>query len=215
MTEAPTTRTTVKRLPDRGRYDRETVAAILDSSLICHLGFVADGQPVVIPTIQARRGDTVYVHGSPASRMLRTMKQGLDVCLTVTLVDGLVVGRSAFHHSLNYRSVVVFGRARLVDDVDEKLAALAAITEHVLPGRWDEARRPNDKELRATHVLALSIAEASAKVRTGPPLDEPEDYELPIWAGVVPLATVAGAPIADPQLSAGIPVPPSVLTAVE
>ena len=210
-TTAPSARTTVKRLPARGRYERDEVAAILDASLVCHLGFVAEGHPVVIPTIQGRIDDTAYVHGSPASRMLRTLRSGIDVCLTVTLVDGIVVGRSAFHHSLNYRSAVVFGTARLVEEADEKLAALEAITNHALPGRWEEARRPNDKELRKTHVLALPIDEASAKVRTGPPVDEPEDYALPIWAGEVPLHTATALPVADPELGTGIPVPPSVL----
>jgi nitroimidazol reductase NimA-like FMN-containing flavoprotein (pyridoxamine 5'-phosphate oxidase superfamily) len=209
-TSAPTERTTLKRLPDRGRHDLDTIGEILDHALICHLGFVVDGQPFVIPTICARLGDTVYVHGSPASRMLRTLKQGVDVCLTVSVIDGLVVARSSFHHSLNYRSVVVLGRARPVEDPAEKRRAVEAITNHVLPGRYAEAREPNDKELRGTSVLALPLDEASAKVRTGPPGDEPDDYALPIWAGLVPITTTYGAPVADPPLPDGIEVPASV-----
>ncbi|MEO9224369.1 MAG: pyridoxamine 5'-phosphate oxidase family protein [Acidimicrobiales bacterium] len=205
-----TDRTTVKRLHDRGRYDRRTIDAILDEAPICHLGFVADGQPFVIPTVHARHGDTVYVHGSPASRMLRTLKDGVDACLTVTLVDGLVIGRSAFHHSVNYRSVVVLGRARLVDDADEKFAALEAVVDHMVPGRWAEARQPSEKELRSTHVLALPLTEASAKVRTGPPVDEAEDYDQPLWGGEIPLHNVSGKPVADPALAEGIDIPASV-----
>lgn len=206
----PTERTAVKRMADRGSYDRRTIDAILDATCVCHLGFVVDEQPYVIPTICARADDTVYIHGSPASRMVRTIRGGVDVCLTATLVDGIVAARSSVHHSLNYRSVVVLGRARLVTDHAEKWAALETITNHVLPGRFDEARTPNDTELRGVSVLGLPLAEASAKVRTGHAKDEPEDYNLPIWAGVVPINICYGHPVVDPQLREGIPVPSSV-----
>src|SRR5438270_5785885 len=205
---APTERTTLKRLPKRGEYDRDRVYAILDEAFVCHAGFVADGQPVVIPTGYGRIGDLLYIHGSAASRMLRTLGEGIDVCVTVTLVDGLVLARSAFHHSFNYRSVVVFGRARVVTDRNEKMAALRAFTEHVIPGRWDEVREPNDSELKATTVLALPLQEASAKVRTGPPIDDEEDHALPVWAGVLPLRLATGEPIHDERLQAGIALPP-------
>jgi nitroimidazol reductase NimA-like FMN-containing flavoprotein (pyridoxamine 5'-phosphate oxidase superfamily) len=207
-----TERTTVRRLPERAAYDRDTVHAVLDTALVCHLGFVVDGRPYVIPTIHGRRDDVVYVHGSPASRMLRGLKRGLDVCLTATVVDGLVLARSAFHHSMNYRSVVVLGRASDVADLEAKVEALHVISEHVLPGRWDEVRQPNLKELKGTTVLALPIEEASVKARSGPPGDEPDDYELPIWAGVLPLAVEPGPPVADPLLGPGIDVSPSVRT---
>jgi len=203
----PTERTTLKRLPKRGEYDRDRVYAILDEAFICHVGFVADDQPVVIPTGYGRIGDLLYIHGSAASRMLRTVGEGIAVCVTVTLVDGLVLARSAFHHSFNYRSVVVFGKARVVTDTDEKTAALRAFTEQVIPGRWDEAREPNESELKATLVLALPLQEASAKIRTGPPIDDEEDYALPVWAGVLPLRLVTGPPIDDEQLQAGITLP--------
>jgi nitroimidazol reductase NimA-like FMN-containing flavoprotein (pyridoxamine 5'-phosphate oxidase superfamily) len=203
-----TARTTLKRLPKRGAFDRESINQILDEGFICHVGFAVDGQPFVIPTGYARAGDRLFIHGSQASRMLRTLGQGIDVCLTVTLIDGLVLARSAFHHSMNYRSVVVFGRATVVDEPEEKLAALRALSEHMIPGRWDDAREPNERELQLTTVLSLPLAEASAKVRTGPPLDDEEDYDLPIWAGVIPLRLIAGAPTPDPRLPAGI-APPS------
>jgi uncharacterized protein len=206
----PTPRTTLRRLPARGRFDRETVNAVLDEALVCHVGFVSEGQPFVIPTIHARVGERVYVHGSAASRMLKTLEGGLPVCLTATLVDGLVLARSAFHHSMNYRSVVVLGDAQAVRDAAEKWDALHAIVEHVAPGRWSEVREPSEKELAATLVLRLPIEEASAKVRTGPPLDDDEDYTLDVWAGVLPLRLLAGAPEADPRLPAGRPVSPSV-----
>ena len=206
-----TGRSTLKRLPVRGDYERESVYRILDEGLICHVGFVVEGQPFVIPTGYARAGDTLYVHGSQASRMLRALKSGIDVCVTVTLVDGMVMARSAFHHSMNYRSVVVFGRAVAVEDGDEKLEALRALTEHLAPGRWDETRQPTEGEMRATLVLALPLEEASAKVRTGPPVDDEEDYALPVWAGVVPLKVVAGSPVADPRLPTGIEPPPHVV----
>ncbi|HVX18541.1 MAG TPA: pyridoxamine 5'-phosphate oxidase family protein [Acidimicrobiales bacterium] len=207
---APTSRTTVKRLPERGHYDDATVAAILDAATICHIGFVVDDQPYVIPTICARSDANVYVHGSPASRMLRTLDAGADMCLTATVVDGLVLARSSFHHSINYRSVVVLGRARKVTDRDEKAEALRVITDHVVPGRYDEARVPTDKEVRSVNVLALSLEEASAKVRTGPANDEPDDYDLPIWAGVVPVTTTFGVPVPDDRVPAGTPIPASV-----
>ena len=202
-----TDRTTLKRLPARGSYDHELVFKILDEGFICHIGFNVDGRPVVIPTGYARVGEKLYVHGSQASRMLRTLKTGVDACVTVTLVDGLVLARSAFHHSINYRSVMIFGQAKLVDDAQEKLAALVAFSEHVIRGRWDDVREPTEQELKATTVLSLQLAEVSAKVRTGPPLDDEEDYGLPIWAGVVPLRVVAGEPISDPRLPSGIAVP--------
>src|SRR5947207_608035 len=184
-TFTPTERTTLKRLPKRAEYDRATIYDILDEAFICHVGFNIDGKPVVIPTSYARIGDELYIHGSAASRMLRSLEQGIDVCVTVTLIDGLVLARSAFHHSINYRSVVVFGNAKAVDDLDEKSAALHAFTDHVVPERWEEIRWPNESELRATLVLKLSLVEVSAKVRTGPPLDDDEDYSLPVWAGVI------------------------------
>jgi uncharacterized protein len=206
----PTSRTTLRRLPQRGRFDRETVYAILDEAFHCHVGFVADGQPFVIPTIHARAKDHVYVHGSAASRMLKTLKDGVPVCLTATLLDGLVLARSAFHHSMNYRSVVVLGDAHAVTEEGEKWDALHAIVEHVAPGRWAEVREPSAKEMAGTLVLRLPIEEASAKVRTGPPLDDEEDYALDVWAGVLPLRLVPGTPEADPRLPAGRPLPPSV-----
>jgi nitroimidazol reductase NimA-like FMN-containing flavoprotein (pyridoxamine 5'-phosphate oxidase superfamily) len=203
----PTQRTQVKRLPDRGAYDSETVHKILDEGLICHVGFSVDEQPFVIPTGFARVGDTLYIHGSAASRMLRTLAEGVQVCVTVTLLDGLVLARSAFHHSMNYRSVVMLGRATLVSDPAEKLKALEAFTEHIVRGRWNDVRLPTEAELKATAVLALPLAEVSAKIRKGPPKDDAEDYELPVWAGVVPLSTVPGSPVEDPRLKAGLQPP--------
>ncbi len=209
--EAPTKRVQVKRVPERARYDRSVVDAILDEALICHIGIIADeGHPVVIPTIHARDGDTLYLHGSPASRLLRSMQPGTEICLTATLLDGLVVARSAFHNSMNYRSVVVIGTPRIVDDPAEKRAALEIITDHVIAGRWAASRPVTDKEIASTLVTALRLDEASAKVRTGPPVDDEADYELPIWAGVVPLTLQAGAPIPDDRLSDGIPLPEHV-----
>jgi nitroimidazol reductase NimA-like FMN-containing flavoprotein (pyridoxamine 5'-phosphate oxidase superfamily) len=208
---APSARTTVRRLPARGAYDPAAIHAILDEGLVCHVGFVADGQPFVIPTIHGRIGDALYVHGSAASRMLRTLAGGIPVCVTVTLVDGLVLARSAFHHSMNYRSAVVLGTAVEVTDPAERDRALRAITDHVVPGRWDSVRPPSEKELRATAVLRLPIAEASAKVRTGPPVDDEEDYALPVWAGVLPLALTPRAPVADPRLPPGIAAPEHVI----
>jgi uncharacterized protein len=206
MTE-PTAQTKVRRHPERGAYDRATIDAILDEALFCHVGFVHERRPFVIPTIHARAGDVVYLHGSPASRMLQTLAGGIDVCVTATLLDGIVMARSVYNHSLNYRSAVVLGTARPLEEQDEKRAALAAIVEHVARGRGVDARPPSEKELRATTVLALPIDEASAKVRTGPPSDFDDDLDLPVWAGVVPLALVAGDPETDEQVPDGIAVP--------
>jgi uncharacterized protein len=194
----------VRRLPKRAAYDRATIDAILDEALVCHLGFVHNAQPFVIPTLHARIGDRLYVHGSTASRMLGALARRVPACVTVTLLDGLVLARSAFHHSANYRSVVVLGTAEAVLDPDEKVAALRAFTNHMVPGRWDDIRPPTAQELKATTVLSLPLEEASAKVRTGPPVDDEEDYALDVWAGVVPLSLQAGTPLADPRLSAGI-----------
>jgi nitroimidazol reductase NimA-like FMN-containing flavoprotein (pyridoxamine 5'-phosphate oxidase superfamily) len=203
----PTERTTLKRLPKRSEYDRAAIFEILDEAFICHVGFIVDGKPVVIPTSYVRVGDDVYIHGSAASRMLRSLEQGIDVCVTVTLIDGLVLARSAFHHSINYRSVVIFGRATMVDDSDEKARALHAFTEHVVPGRWEEVRPPDENELRATLVLRLPLAEVSAKVRTGPPIDDEDDYERAVWAGVLPLRLIPDAPVIDDRVPAGIEAP--------
>ena len=194
---APTPRTRVIREPHRGIYDRETVNQILDEAILCFIGFVADGQPYVIPTSFGRDGDTLYIHGSVASRMLRNLEQGFPVCITVTLLDGLVLARSVFNHSMNYRSVVILGTATLVDDPAEKLAALRAISEHIVPGRWTDARQPTEKELKVTSVLRIPIEEFSAKIRLGPPLDDEEDYPFPTWAGVIPLEMKTGAPITE------------------
>ena len=197
----------VRRLPERGRYDRETINAILDEALFCHIGFFSNGQPVVIPTLHARVEDVLYVHGSQASRMLRELRGGTEVCVTATILDGLVLARSVFNHSMNYRSVVVFGRARAVDDPDEKAVALQALVEHVVPGRLAEARPPNERELTRTLVLALALHETSVKVRGGAPLDDPEDLAWPAWAGVVPLALSAAIPEADEFTPSDFPVP--------
>ncbi|MFL5796882.1 MAG: pyridoxamine 5'-phosphate oxidase family protein [Actinomycetota bacterium] len=204
----PTPRVRVKRLPDRARYGRDVIADILDEALVCHVGFVVDGQPYVIPTIHARDGDRLYVHGSAASRMLRRLKGGVAVCVTATIVDGLVLARSAFHHSINYRSVVVLGHARIVDDAAGKLRALQAIVDHVAPGRWSEVRGPNESELRQTTVLAVGLDEASAKIRSGPPKEEEDDLALPVWAGELPLRLVALDPLDDPHLLPGVGRPP-------
>jgi len=194
---APSTRTRLVREPQRGVYDHAAIEAILDEAFICHVGFVVDGQPFVIPTGFGRRGDHLYIHGSAASRMLRNLDQGIAVCVTVTLLDGLVLARSIFNHSMNYRSVVVLGTAVAVTDPDEKLEALRLLSEHILPGRWAESRFPNEKELKATTVLRLPLTECSAKVRMGPPIDDAEDYEFQTWAGVIPLNTTPGEPIPD------------------
>jgi hypothetical protein len=205
--EPPSERTRVRRLPERGVYEREQIDAILDEALICHLAYVKDGEPRVIPTIHARVGDTLYVHGSNASRTLRTAKGGAPVAAEVTLLDGLVLARSAFHHSMNYPSVVVYGRARAVTDPTEKLDAQRALVEHVVHGRAADARPPNERELGQTTILAIPMGEASAKVRTGPVKDEEEDLALPVWAGVLPLRTVPGDPEPDPLLPSGVATP--------
>jgi uncharacterized protein len=183
-----TDRTTLRRLPNRGVYDRASIHSILDEGLICHVGFVVDGQPYVIPTIHVRVGEQLFFHGSPASRMLRALEQGVEACVTVTLLDGLVLARSAFHHSMNYRSAVVFGTAMPVESSEEKLRVLRALSDHLIKGRWQEVRTPSPSELKGTLVLSLPIDEASAKVRAGPPVDDEDDYGLPVWAGVLPLA---------------------------
>lgn len=199
----------IKRLPKRGHYDRETIYGILDAGFLCHVGFVLEGQPFVIPTAYGRDGDKIYLHGSSKSRMLTSLEKGIPVCLTVTHLDGLVLARSAFHHSMNYRSAVIFGTAHEVEGA-EKEHALFLISENILKGRWDEVRGPNEKEMKATSVLCVTIEEASAKIRTGPPGDDEEDYALPIWAGVVPVRQQYGPPEADPLLSEGIPLSKSV-----
>src|SRR5216683_4187489 len=203
----PTERTRVVREPHRGVYDRQEIYKILDEGIVCHVGFIADAQPFVIPTLYARAGDAIYFHGSAASRMLRGSAAGVLVCVTVTLTDGLVLARSVFNHSMNYRSVVALGKATLVDSPEEKLEALRAFTERILPGRWNDARQPNEQELKATSILRLPLTEASAKVRVGPPLDDDADYSLRVWAGVVPLRLVAEAPIPDEKCDPSIPVP--------
>jgi hypothetical protein len=201
---APTRRTQVNRLPKRGNYSKETIYSILDAAFLCHVGFIVDGQPYVIPTGYGRDGDTLYIHGSAASRMLRNLEKGIEACVTVTLIDGIVLARAAFHHSMNYRSVVLLGMATLVEDADVKLSALYTISEQIVPGRWKDARPPNSQELKATTVLAMPIDEASAKIRTGPPVDDEEDYGLPLWAGVLPLSVQPGTPIRDPRLMSNI-----------
>jgi nitroimidazol reductase NimA-like FMN-containing flavoprotein (pyridoxamine 5'-phosphate oxidase superfamily) len=203
----PNERTRVVREPQRGVYDRDAINEILDEAFVCHVGFTMDNQPYVIPTMFARANDAVYFHGSAASRMLRGLSTGIPVCLTVTLTDGLVLARSVFNHSMNYRSVVALGKAELVSKRDEKIAALHAFTEKILPGRWNDARQPNEKELKATSILRLPLTEVSAKVRMGPPEDDAEDYALRVWAGVVPLQLAPGAPIRDERCDPSIPVP--------
>jgi nitroimidazol reductase NimA-like FMN-containing flavoprotein (pyridoxamine 5'-phosphate oxidase superfamily) len=209
-TEPASDRVRLRRRRERGSHERAVVDAILDEALIAHLGIADEhGQPFVIPTLHARRGDVVYLHGSTASRTLRALRSGAPVCLTVSLLDGLVLARAAMHHSANYRSVMLLGEAVLVKSRAEKLAALEAIVEHIVPGRWSEARTPTENELEATSVLALPIAEASAKIRTGPPLDDEEDYGLPVWAGVIPIVSEAREPQPDPRLARDTPPPPS------
>lgn len=202
-----TRRTTLKRLAKRGSFDREQINSILDEAFICHVGFSVEGKPVVIPTGYARVDDRLVIHGSQASRMLRSLGAGLDVCVTVTLIDGLVLARSAFHHSMNYRSVVIFGTATQIEGREEKLAALLALSEHMVPGRWADVREPNEQELQLTTVLSIPLTEMSAKVRSGPPLDDDKDYALPIWAGLIPLRLAAGAPVADPKLNSNLSAP--------
>jgi hypothetical protein len=203
----PSARTRLVREPQRAVYDRDAAYKILDEAFICHVGFAVDGQPFVIPTGFGRVGDNLYIHGSAASRMLRNLDQGIAVCVTVTLLDGLVLARSIFNHSMNYRSVVVLGTARAVEDPAEKLEALRLLSEHILPGRWADSRQPNQKELKATLVMKLPIEEFSAKVRQGDPIDDEEDYAFPTWAGLIPLATVPGTPVRDPRLDEKVPVP--------
>ena len=203
----PTPRTRVIREHERGVYDRETVYKILDEGFICHVGFVQEGQPFVIPTGYGRHGDTLYIHGSAASRMLKEVNQGVPVCVTVTLLDGLVLARSIFNHSMNYRSVVILGRATIIDDPAEKLEALRQLSEHIIPGRWAESRQPNERELKATTILKLPIEEFSAKVRQGDVVDDAEDMMFPVWAGILPLPVIPGAPVPDQHLDPKIPVP--------
>jgi nitroimidazol reductase NimA-like FMN-containing flavoprotein (pyridoxamine 5'-phosphate oxidase superfamily) len=203
----PTPRTTVKRHPARASYDREAVFSILDEAPLCHIGFVADEHPVVIPTIHVRVDDQLVLHGSPAGRMMRVLEAGAPVSIAVTLLDGLVLARSVFNHSMNYRSVVVFGRGSEITDPEAKLEAMRVFTEKILPGRWDDARQPTDREVRATMMAAVPITETSAKIRTGPPVDEVEDYGLEVWAGEIPLEVTAGRPVPDPRLAAGIEFP--------
>ncbi|MDP9338748.1 MAG: pyridoxamine 5'-phosphate oxidase family protein [Acidobacteriota bacterium] len=209
-TFTPTERTRVVREPHRGSFDRDTIYKILDEGFVCHVGFTVENQPYVIPTMFARVEDAIYFHGSAASRMLRGVSGGLAVCLTVTLVDGLVLARSVFNHSMNYRSVVALGKATLVDVPEEKLAALRAFTEKILPGRWADARQPSEKELKATSILRLPLSEVSAKMRTGDVQDDEPDYVLPVWAGVLPLRLTASDPIRDVRCDASLPAPPSV-----
>jgi len=201
----PTPRTRVVRESDRGVYDRDTINRILDEGFLCHVGFVADGQPFVIPTSYGRNGDVLYIHGSAASRMLRNLDQGIPVCMTVTLLDGLVLARSVFNHSMNYRSVAIFGTATLISNPEEKIAALRVLSEHILPGRWNDSRQPNEKELKATSVLRIPIEEFSAKVRVGLPIDDEPDYTFPTWAGVIPLDTAVGTPIRDERCQRELP----------
>jgi hypothetical protein len=204
-------RVRLRRKRERGTYQREVIDAILDEALIAHLGITEpDGQPIVIPTLHARDGDLLYCHGSVASRTLRALTAGVPACLTVSLLDELVLARSAMHHSANYRSAMVLGTARAIEDPTEKLGALRAIVEHIVPGRWDQVRPPDEQELKATAVLALPIEEASAKVRTGPPIDDKEDLALNAWAGIIPLRTLAGSPVPDPLLRPGIEPPPNL-----
>ncbi len=203
----PTKRTRLVREADRAVYDREAAYHILDEGFLCHVGFVIEGQPFVIPTSYGRHGDRLYIHGSSASRMLRQLKEGVAVCVTVTLIDGLVLARSIFNHSMNYRSVVILGKATLIDDPVEKIEALRLLSEHIIPGRWADSRQPNERELKATSVLRLPIEEFSSKVRTGPVVDDEEDYSFPVWAGVVPLEMKAGTPIDDSRLIDGLAVP--------
>jgi nitroimidazol reductase NimA-like FMN-containing flavoprotein (pyridoxamine 5'-phosphate oxidase superfamily) len=211
---APTAKSKIKRVPKRGHYDREIIYKILDESQICHIAFNHIGHPVSIPTIFGRSDDKLYIHGASVSRMILELEKGLEISLSVAHVDGLVLARSAFHHSMNYRSVVVFGKARLVAD-DEKNEALKVISDHLIPGRWEEVRLPNTKELKATKVLEITIDETSAKVRTGDPVDDEEDYALNIWAGVIPFKNIASQPINDGKLRVGINLPASVVNYLE
>ncbi len=206
-----TQRSTIKRIPKRGSRERELIYSILDEALVAHVGFISNNQPFVIPMAYGREGDRLYLHGSPVSRLLKTLERGVDVCFTVTILDALVVARSLFHHSMNYRSVVLFGKATLVASEGEKMKALKAFTEHMIPGRWQDARIPSERELKGTTVLSLPIEEGSAKVRTGQPQDDPQDYSLPVWAGELPLKLTVGIPIPDPQLRSGIEIPQNLV----
>jgi nitroimidazol reductase NimA-like FMN-containing flavoprotein (pyridoxamine 5'-phosphate oxidase superfamily) len=206
-----TQRSQLRRLPKRGSHDSAVIHQILDSAFMAHVGFQLQGQPFVIPTLYGRDGEKLYLHGSAASRMLRELETGVPACVTVTLVDGLVLARAAFHHSMNYRSVVAFGIARKIVDPEQKVFALRAISEHVVAGRWNDVRGPSQKELQATTILEFAMEEASAKIRTGPPVDDEEDYALPIWAGVVPLQMVAQAPVPDPRITNGVEIPEYVM----
>jgi nitroimidazol reductase NimA-like FMN-containing flavoprotein (pyridoxamine 5'-phosphate oxidase superfamily) len=204
---SPTDRTRVVREAHRGAYDRETIDKILDEGYVCHVGFAVDGQPYVIPTLYARIGDAIYFHGSAASRMLRNVSAGISVCITVTLTDGFVLARSVFNHSMNYRSVVALGKAMLVDEPEEKIKALRAFTEKIISGRWNDARQPNEKELKATSILRVPLTEVSAKIRSGPVEDDAADYALPVWAGIIPLSLTPGAPIRDERCDPSIATP--------
>jgi nitroimidazol reductase NimA-like FMN-containing flavoprotein (pyridoxamine 5'-phosphate oxidase superfamily) len=206
----PTNKTKVKRAPKRGFYDKEIVFKILDNNFICQVAFVYDGYPVIIPTIYGRDKEWIYIHGATVSRMLVELEKGLPISINITQTDGIVLARSAFHHSLNYHSVTIFGDAILVSNEDERNKALKIISDQIIPNRWDEVRLPNEKELKATKILKIPITEASAKIRTGPPIDDQSDYDLPIWAGVIPLKTVFGNPIPDSVLKSEIEVPNSV-----
>ncbi|MDJ0797436.1 MAG: pyridoxamine 5'-phosphate oxidase family protein [Calothrix sp. MO_167.B12] len=203
----PTSRTTIKRIPERGTYDRQFVYQVLDEGLVCHIGFAVEGQAYVIPTTYGRVGDKLYIHGSPGSRLIRSLQGDINICVTVTLLDGLVLARSAFHHSMNYRSVVIIGRAYVVEGTEGKQEALQAISEHIVPGRWQHTRKPNSSELNQTLALCLPLAEVSAKTRTGAPVDDEADYDFPVWAGEIPLRLVADPPIDDPRLLPGMKVP--------
>jgi uncharacterized protein len=207
----PTKRTELHRLPKRGSHDSETIHAILDAAFLAHVGFTVNAQPFVIPTLFGREGDNLFLHGSAASRMLGELQAGIPACVTVTVVDGLVLARSAFHHSINYRSVVAFGTARKIEDPAAKTRALRIVSEHVIAGRWNDVRQPAEKELKATSVLEFAIEEASAKIRQGPPIDDEEDYALPVWAGVLPLSLDPGKPVPDPRLSPDRQVPQYLL----
>lgn len=204
---AVTNRTKVKRLPKRAAYERETIYKILDEAFVCHVGFAIDEQPFVIPTLYARREDNLIIHGSAASRMMKNLATEIDVCVTVTLIDGLVLARSAFHHSINYRSIVAFGKAKIISDEQEKFDALHLFTEKIVPERWSEIRPPNATELKATTVLSLPLNEASAKIRAGNPVDDEDDYEMNVWAGVLPLRMEKGEPVADDRLKSGVKIP--------
>jgi nitroimidazol reductase NimA-like FMN-containing flavoprotein (pyridoxamine 5'-phosphate oxidase superfamily) len=203
----PTEKTKVNRLPKRGFYDKETIYSILDEGIVCHVGFIINDKPFVIPTAYVRVDDYIYIHGAKSNQMINAINEGSEACITVTLLDGYVLARSAFHHSMNYRSVVIFGKGKIVEDDEEKMSALKAFTEHVVKGRWDDVREPSEKEMNTTSVLKFPIEEASAKVRTGPPVDDKDDYDMNVWAGVLPVKTMFGEPIRDGQLKENVSVP--------